>query len=190
MKKSVVFAVSALMATGAWANSTEPGFYIGGGFGLTESKLETSDISGLPTIDGARSLRVYGGYQFNRIVALEGGYTNYGELSPKGANDFKMTPSAFSLAANLGYSFDNGLRPFATLGLSRVSMEFKEGDQKQSDSATGFRYGLGLEYAPQMVEGLAMRLAYEADAFNVDLGDPRTYTFSVGSVYLGASYKF
>jgi opacity protein-like surface antigen len=191
MKKAVVLAVSALTATGAWANSTEPGFYIGGGFGLTESKLETSDISGLPTIDGARSLRVYGGYQFNRIVALEGGYTNYGELSPQGANDLKMTPSAFSLAANLGYSFDNGLRPFATLGLSRVNMDINDSGHKESDSATGFRYGLGLEYAPQMIEGLAVRVAYEADAFNVaNIDNGNTVTFSAGSVYLGASYKF
>ncbi|WP_353499587.1 porin family protein [Vibrio chaetopteri] len=190
MKKAVVLAVSALMATGAWANSTESGFYIGGGYGLTESKLENQDVSAFPTIDGERSLRVYGGYQFNRIVALEGGYTNYGDLSHQSLQGVKINPTAFSLAANLGYSFDNGLRPFATLGLSRVNMDVKYNGQKESDSATGFRYGLGLEYAPQMVEGLAMRLAYEADAFNVDIGDPKTYTFSVGSVYLGASYKF
>lgn len=189
MKKAVVLAVSALMATGAWANSTEPGFYIGGGFGLTESKLDNKDMSQFPTIDGARSLRVYGGYQFNRIVSLEGGYTNYGELSHQAMPSAKVTPSAFSLAANLGYSFDNGLRPFATLGLSHVNMELKDGSQKESDSATGFRYGLGLEYAPQMVEGLAMRVAYEADAFNVDMGGS-TDTFAVGSLYLGASYKF
>ncbi len=192
MKKTVAIAISALMATSAWANSVEPGFYVGGGFGLTESKLENQDMSAFPTLDGSRSLRVYGGYQFNRIVSLEGGYTNYGDLSHamlQGANA-KVTPSAFSVAANLGYSFDNGLRPFATLGLSHVNVDLKANGQSESDSASGFRYGLGLEYAPQMIDGLAVRVAYEADAFKVDMGGSSTDTFSVGSLYLGASYKF
>ncbi|GAL17830.1 outer membrane protein [Vibrio maritimus] len=102
----------------------------------------------------------------------------------------ELTPSALSLAANLGYSFDSGLRPFVTLGLSHVNVDGKTGGQSGSDSASGFRYGLGLEYAPQMIEGLAVRVAYEADAFKVDLDGARTDTFSVGSLYLGASYKF
>ncbi|GAL31973.1 outer membrane protein [Vibrio maritimus] len=190
MKKAVVFAVSALVATGASANSTETGFYIGGGYGLTESKLSSRDVSPAPTIDGARSMRVYGGYQFNRVISLEGGYTNYGDLSHELLEEVKIKPSAFSLAANLGYSFDNGLRPFATLGLSRVNMEFKAMGESVDRSATGFRYGLGLEYAPQMVEGLAMRVAYEADAFDASLDGPETYKLSVSSLYLGASYKF
>lgn len=190
MKKAVVIAVSALMASGAMANSTEPGFYLGGGFGLTDSKLENLDNSAMPKISGSRSYRLYGGYQFNRIVSLEGGYTNYGKFSDKIFQGAELTPSAFSLAANLGYSFDNGLRPFATLGLSRVAIDGEYKGYSDSTSATGFRYGLGLEYAPQMVQGLAVRLAYEADAFKLEESGVRTDTISVGSLYLGASYKF
>ncbi|MCG9658463.1 MULTISPECIES: porin family protein [Vibrio] len=190
MKKAVALILTGLFATSAFAGATDSGFYVGGGFGLMESKLENQDKSIFPTFDGERSWRIYGGYAFNRIVSLEGGYTNYGSLSNSDLKGLKITPSAASLAANLGYTFDNGIRPFATVGLSRVNAEAKYSNHSKSDSATGFRYGIGVEYMPAQIDGLGVRLAYEADAFNVDMGGFDTDTFTVGSLYLGASYKF
>ncbi|MGR5456944.1 outer membrane beta-barrel protein, partial [Vibrio alfacsensis] len=81
MKKAVALILTGLFATSAFAGATDSGFYVGGGFGLMESKLENQDKSIFPTFDGERSWRIYGGYAFNRIVSLEGGYTNYGSLS-------------------------------------------------------------------------------------------------------------
>ena len=190
MKKAIALALCTVFASSAYAGATDPGFYIGGGFGLTESKMENLDESRAPTLDGERALKVYGGYQFNRIVAVEAGYTNYGKLGYSSEPDFSATPSALSVAANLGYTFDNGIRPFATVGLSHVSMKFSDSSTSDTDSATGFRYGVGVEYSPQMVDGLAMRLAYEVDAFNVEVSRNNTDVYAVGGLYLGASYKF
>ncbi|MCL9773907.1 porin family protein [Vibrio methylphosphonaticus] len=191
MKKAIALALCTVFASSTYAAATDPGFYIGGGFGLTESKMDNLDESSFPTFDGERALKVYGGYQFNRIVAVEAGYTNYGKFTHPAAPGLSATPTAISVAANLGYTFDNGIRPFATVGLSHVNMEFKLNSDSEKDSATGFRYGVGVEYAPKMIDGLAMRLAYEADAFGVqDPSSTVTNTFAVGGLYLGASYKF
>ncbi|OIN28945.1 porin family protein [Vibrio barjaei] len=192
MKKAVALVLTGLFATSAFAGATDSGFYVGGGFGLMESKLENKDRSYAPTFDGERSWRIYGGYAFNRIVSLEGGYTNYGALTSdsKFTKGVEITPTALSLAANLGYTFDNGIRPFATVGLSRVSAELKANGHSEDDSATGFRYGVGVEYMPAQIDGLGLRLAYEADAFNVDMAGVDTDTYNIGSLYLGASYKF
>ncbi|MBY6196129.1 porin family protein [Vibrio hangzhouensis] len=191
MKKAVALALTTLFASSAFAGATDPGFYVGGGFGLTESKLDNLDYTFLPSLKGDRAFKVYGGYQFNRIVALEGGYTKYGKFSDSHLNGYSWNPSALSLAANLGYTFDIGLRPFATLGLSYLGLNEEGYKAFENDSGTAFRYGLGLEYAPQQIDGLAVRMAYEADAFSIQ--EPingTSTTFSVGSFYLGASYKF
>lgn len=190
MKKAVALALCTAFASSAYAGATDSGVYIGGGFGLTESKMENVDESRFPTLDGERAFKVYGGYQFNRIVAIEAGYTHYGKLGTSSDTDASASPTSLSLAANLGYTFDIGLRPFATIGLSRVGMELKDNGQAKDDWATGLRYGVGVEYSPQMIDGLAMRLAYEMDAFNVEVAPDNTDVFTVGGLYLGASYKF
>ncbi|MCG9663071.1 porin family protein [Vibrio mediterranei] len=189
MKKAVALALTALFATSAFAGAADPGFYVGGGYGLVKSKLKNLDNDSSESLDAGHSLRVYGGYAFNRIVSLEGSYTKYGKTDLN--QQYSWDPSALALTANLGYTFDSGFRPFATVGLSYLDLNESGAKVFSSDSGTAFRYGIGVEYMPAQVEGLGIRLAYEADAFRIESARGNdSDTINAGSLYLGASYKF
>lgn len=169
------------------ANQDVSGFYIGAGVGSTHVNLSSNSHSYTPSTDGS-SLKLIGGYQFNRIVAIETQYTSYGEV--KLSSNYKWEPKTISLAANLGYTFNNGLRPFAIIGLS--SLDLDQNIKALDDgSATALRFGAGLEYTPAALSGVSFRAGYEGDAFiieqNVGFND---IDVVVGSVYVAASYKF
>ncbi|MCW1890338.1 porin family protein [Vibrio chagasii] len=59
---------------------------------------------------------LYGGYQFNRIVGIELGYTDYADYESYGTKVF--SPTSLSVTANLGYTFDSSIRPFVLAGLN------------------------------------------------------------------------
>jgi len=99
------------------------------------------------------------------------------------------SPSAVSLAANLGYNFPNGLRPFGTIGLS--SLKLDQTTRDIDDSRTAFHFGTGLEYTPAALMGVSFRVGYEGDAFTIDNGFGISDTsVLIGSVYVAGSYKF
>ncbi|MBF4432626.1 porin family protein, partial [Vibrio anguillarum] len=48
-----------------------------------------------------------------------------------------------------------------------------------------------LEYSPLMLNGFSMRAAYEVDGYELqDQNSGKTYDQSIGSFYLGTTYKF
>ena len=188
MKKAVILLAAFSAFAGAQEQAVEKdvsGFYLGGGFGTTTydddaafSTLETNDST----------FKLIGGYQFNRIVGVEAQYTKYSDVTAPGESG-AIEPSAISIAANLGYTFDSGWRPFGTVGLTQLSFDT---NGYGSDDETALRLGAGVEYTPASLEHLNFRVAYEVDTFNVDTGI-RYYddiTVQLGSFYAGATYKF
>ncbi|MDN3611815.1 porin family protein [Vibrio ostreicida] len=212
MKKLIL--ATLLFSPLTFAQSYE-GFYVGGGLGSTTfsddgyyNDVDTT-LSGYgyetktsSETDGL-SYRLIGGYQFNRIIAVEAQYTKYGsvkantKLNNTTIGTSESDYSSFTVAANLGYTFDNGIRPFVTAGLGSISVDQTNHSNSTSasnnfsfsDSATALRVGAGMEYSPEMFKGGAVRLAYEVDHFGLDTGG-KTYTQSIGSFYLGGTYKF
>lgn len=178
-----------LLTTSVQANQDVSGFYIGAGVGSTHAEVENNWGSSSVDTDGS-TLKFIGGYQFNRIVAIEAQYTSYGKVSDAAALN-SWDPTTISLAANLGYTFENGLRPFAVIGLSSLDLDEKVKTIDDS-SATALHFGAGLEYTPAALSGVSFRAGYEGDAFTVE--DRYRYTSDVdvliGSVYVAASYKF
>ena len=197
MKKSML--LLALMSACSYANAATndvSGVYLGGGFGTTN--FDDDAGFGLADIDDSDStFKLIGGYQFNRIVAVEMQYTNYGDVKYSTLLDAKKGTvgySSITLAANVGYTFDSGWRPFAIAGLGSIDQSYKgEGlGLKANDNGTTFHFGAGVEYAPKKLEGLAFRIAYEGDLFVVDSGTPiiDDYAMTIGTLYAGATYKF
>lgn len=197
MKKSIL--LLALLSACSYANAAAndvSGVYLGGGFGTTDfdddAGFDLADID-----DSDSTFKLIGGYQFNRIVAVEMQYTNYGDIKYSYPNAKKGTVgySSITLAANVGYTFDSGWRPFAIAGLGSIDQSYKgEGlGLKANDNGTAFHFGAGVEYAPKKLEGLAFRVAYEGDLFVVDSGPANNfddYAMTIGTLYAGATYKF
>ncbi len=172
------------------------GFYVGAGVGTTDfhddrkSFLKNNHTVGYSNDGGAESYKIIDGYQFNRIISLEAQYTAYGDVKyTLETNGIKATGKtkheSFSLAANLGYTFDNGLRPFATVGFGQISLK----DSMIKDDGGLIRLGAGLEYQVKQVPGLGIRAAYEADFYTLETA-VKDFDQSVGSWYLGTTYKF
>jgi len=187
---TVLGALTAIaLSVNVQANEDVSGFYIGGGVGTTHANFSTDSLSYTASTDGS-SLKIIGGYQFNRIVAIEAQYTKYGDI--KSGTAYKWEPTTVSVAANLGYTFNNGLRPFATIGLSSLDLGENMASTLDDSNATALRFGAGLEYTPAALAGVSFRAGYEGDAFVIENNYVNYSDVDVilGSVYVAATYKF
>lgn len=172
------------------ANQDFSGFYLGAGVGSTDANFSTDYVSYSPSTDGS-TVKLIGGYQFNRIVAIEAQYTSYGKVELTSQDSWDA--DTISLAANLGYTFNNGLRPFATIGLSSLDLNQKINTQAallDDGNSTALRFGAGLEYTPAALAGVSFRAGYEGDAFIIEENLHSDTNVIIGSLYVAASYKF
>ncbi|MFA0056456.1 porin family protein [Vibrio echinoideorum] len=189
MKKSALaLGLIGLVSLPTFAAGTDGGAYVGGGL----SVYQGSDTDGAPSLDSSgMGYNLYGGYQFNRIVGVELGYNDYADY--KNSTD-KLSPTSISVSANLGYTFDNTIRPFVLAGLSSVDLNANSAAGYDDDSGTGFHFGV--EYTP--VEHLTLRLISQADAvsvedsykFNGSTLSTDDHTLAFNSVSFGGSYDF
>ena len=108
---------------------------------------QDSDTDGGGNLDAeSMGYSLYGGYQFNRIVGIELGYTDYADYESSGIKVF--SPTSLSVAANLGYTFDKSIRPFVLAGISYVNLNANSAGKFEDDSGAVFRFGVGVEYTP------------------------------------------
>jgi len=200
------------------ATAKAEGFYIGVGGGFTydvalvslgnfDDTTDTHSYTTNSTSDTGGGYIVYTGYQINKIIAVEAAYTDYGNFSDKVTRRFPLPsitvnshPRSFSVYANAGYTFANGLRPFGQLGLGYLNVN---GDAEAKrldfiDEGVSLRFGLGGEYAPAKLNGIGFRVAYISDLamdFNYNAySENKTATTTMmsisGMLYIGAQYKF
>lgn len=166
------------------------GYYIGGGIGNPSGELDSMEDIELKD----NSYHVIAGYQEGRIFALEFQYVKYG----KDAYNF-FNPSSFSVSTNMGYTFDNGIRPFAVLGLGVTDVNIPSiSGTVIADADVSYHYGVGIEFAPKQLNGMTFRLAHEADFVNIEenvyigFGSWQTnlYDVDLSSTYAALVYKF
>ncbi len=160
-------------------------------FTFEASELEDSDSGNL----------LYAGYQFNKIIAVEAAYTEYGNFSKIiFAKQYSQTPESLAVYANAGYTFLNGqLRPFGIGGLGYLNR-----NQSRAYDRLGFKgefvtlhLGFGIDYYPTVLRGLGFRLSFSDDMY---VESDYTYTGSTTETdslwqnyslfYAGVQYKF
>lgn len=223
MKKSFItvglgtlLLTTSLMAEEVKSASTKSdGFYLGAGGGVTfnlsmlsvgDYQDDTSTYRTSSLSDSDAGYIVYGGYQFNKIIAVEAAYTDYGSFSDSAVSKiggeevtFKSDPNSVAVYANAGYTFENGLRPFGQIGLGYLTVNGSNSTKNIGiDDSVSMRFGLGLEYAPVNFSGFGLRVAY-IDELTMDGSyesddngkDTSTLMMNVyGMLYVGAQYKF
>ncbi|MET0356144.1 MAG: OmpA family protein [Cellvibrio sp.] len=185
----------------------EDGWYIGGNIGQSRARLDEQKIANdvIPpsfantyldhnTIDGGYKL--YGGYDFNRYISLEGGYFDLGDFQfnhttiPAGLLKTNMQVRGINLDVVGHLPLSEKLSAFARLGVNyALTQDTFTGTGaanvlggKLSDRDTFPKAGVGLQY--KFNDAWALRIESEryrisnaiTDHNNIDL-------FSIGVVY-------
>ncbi len=81
-KAAALAALAMLFATSAWAQ--DAGIYLGASIGQSRAKDFCDGSGGFSCDDKDTAWKVFAGYQFNRHLAAEVGYTDLGEVGASG----------------------------------------------------------------------------------------------------------
>jgi len=207
LKKSLIaLLIASLSVSSVLASESGTYFGFGGGWSGYKAKFtdsdyyivedETSGTSETKSYDESdKGYKIYGGYQFNKIIGVEASFTDYGTLS---SDNYTQKPQSLAVYANAGYNFLNGqLRPFGVLGVGYLKTH-QSRDILDDDFVT-LHAGGGVEYYPAVLKGMGFRAAVEGD-FNSSseraVDESGNYYSSERFwqrhvlLYLGVQYKF
>ena len=206
---TVAVAVFAAITTSASpsAMAQDLGWYGGANIGRSAANIDDARITsglaagGLGTAsisdrDRSTGFKLYGGYQFHRNFALEGGYFDLGKFGytantiPTGTLDGTIKLKGFNLDAvgilpitdrfsalgRVGLNYAQARDSFTGTGAVNVT------NPNPSKSGTNYKLGVGLQYA--FTEALGMRAEVERYRVNDAVGNKgHVDLFSVGLVY-------
>ena len=198
--------VLAVVAT-PYAMADDAGWYVGASGGRTRAKIDDVRInngllasgftsSTISDDDRASGFKAFGGYQFNRNFALEGGYFDLGKFGYS-----VVTVPAGTLNGDIrlkGLNLDTvGILPLTDklLLLGRVGINYAQArdhfsgtgavnvlDPSPSKRQANVKFGVGMQYA--FNDALAMRVEAERYRINDAVGNRGDVDlFSVGLVY-------
>jgi OOP family OmpA-OmpF porin len=206
--RTLALAVIAVLASSA-AMAAEQGWYVGGNVGQSKAKIDDDRIissllgAGITTTSIAEDetdlgYKLFGGYQFNKYLALEGGYFDLGkfgftattvpagslsgELKVKGLNfdivGFVPMTEKLSAFARAGVNYAETNATFGGTGAVNVL------DPRRSKSDGNYKFGLGLQY--DFNPSFAMRAEVERYRINDAVGN--NGDIDLGS--LGVLFRF
>jgi OOP family OmpA-OmpF porin len=151
-------ALAALMLCAlAGTASADEGFYVGGGAGqafVDEGMYDDEDLT----------LSLFGGYQFNRHVAVEGGYIDLGEIEPE-AGGAALEADTFHLTAVGTLPLTEAFSLYGKAGLHRWDADTSLALINGEDSGTDPTYGIGAQYR------VSKRFALRADVSRFEMED-------------------
>jgi hypothetical protein len=189
MKRTAMLGLLALVSLSAQADVDEPVFRVGAAatFGNFQGKDVIEPSLGDKFIDdSAVGVKLYGQYQFNKWLGVEGAYHN--------SNKFEDTSSSESLPGTLELTFSGfsaqallfipipaeGLSAYVKYGFYDFDDDLGvDGSSLSSSSETGAVYGGGAVI--DIGDNLAIRA--DLDVFDANVGD-------LLSVNLGLQYSF
>lgn len=216
MKKVVVMFVSAAalatvgmaaasnsMAASDNSNSSNDsaGIFVSGNLGYSNAAYKKADFSPTPVSlkTGGFAWNANVGYQFNRYIAIEGGYTQFADVKASmndgvqfsdtlalgafGVNVKGMLPIAndrFDLFAKLGAMDMNEEETLAGSGLSR---KIRVGSSWTPDLGIGAAYNVNKHIALSLQDVYTLKTSFTKDQVKTSIP-------STNSILAGVSYKF
>ena len=193
----------------AYAVADDSGWYVGANVGESLAKIDDSRIANALLSEGFAvtsitddahhvGFKLFGGYQFSRYFAVEGGYFDLGKF---GFTANTLPPGALTgnLKVNGGNLDAVGILPFTDkfAAFARFGAQYPDArdhfagygaviveDPHRSDDALSYKFGFGLQYA--FTRTVAMRL--EAERYRID--DAVGNKGDIDLVSLGLLYRF
>jgi OOP family OmpA-OmpF porin len=208
IKASGMFGLMALAAaTTSVVKADDAGWYLGGNIGQSTADIDNDRItenlldSGFSEImidndDRDTGYKLFGGYQFNRNFALEGGYFDLGEFSysattmPAGTLDGQMELRGFNLDLVGFIPFSEKFSAFGRVGVNYAEAKDRFSgtgavnvlSPRAEERDTNLKLGAGVQYA--FTDALAMRVEAERYRINDAVGNKGDIDLvSVGLVY-------
>lgn len=133
---AMVGAAAMTLSAGAMAQQADTGWYAGASFGQ-------SDLD----IDKDTAWKIFGGYQLNRNLSVELGYTNLGEVS-EGVGPLRVSAEATAWEVIGVYKFPvaNQLSLYGLAGIAMTEVDVEFLGVSASDDSTELTFGFGAQY--------------------------------------------
>lgn len=201
--------VALVLVASAPALAQDSGWYAGFNVGKTKAKIDderiTSGIVGagftvtsINKNDDGTGFKVFGGYQFNKYFAFEGGYFDLGKLGydaatlPLGTLSGEIKVKGFNFDAVLSLPFTEKFSAFGRVGVTHA--EAKDSftgtgavvvlNPAPSERATNVKVGAGLQY--DFTRSFGMRAEVERYRINDAVGNKG----DIDLVSLGMLFRF
>jgi len=132
-------AVTTLLICGITSTSyASPGVYFG--VGLGQSKLNETGF------DDDKGKKLFAGYQFNRYIAVEGGYTDFGSFSSSSINTMSEL-KGIEATVLASYPIGSRFSVFGRLGMWKWDYDTEAGGSAiQSESGSDVVHGAGVDF--------------------------------------------
>jgi OOP family OmpA-OmpF porin len=175
LKKALaILGLASTMMVAGPAFAQDQGWYIGATLGQSKAKDGCTDVIG-SCDDKDSAWRILGGYQFNKNLAVELGYTDLGEVSgdEPGFGPFSVETTVFELVAVGSWPFANNFAAYGKLGMYRGDPDASGGGFSLSESNTDMTYGVGLRLRSARGPFLRIELGWggEGTQVHVVFGD-------------------
>jgi opacity protein-like surface antigen len=159
--------------------AADPAFYLGGGVGLYNIKIDSNNYLSSNFEDSAAVWRAFGGYQLNKYLGLQADYVWYGttqdQIPQNSSYNVKVNGDAWEAAVRLSYPFGEHFEVFSRVGWNWYNVDAKPQYVKgQSDSNDDMLYSGGMVF--KFTPALSMSAEYEV--IDVSQGDLNTATLS------------
>ena len=146
---------------GDWAGINFDGWYAGLGIGQSHYlDFDATSVSGR-----SEAWKTYVGYQFNKYLALEGGYTNLNDMTAfTGSTRTNVATDAWGLGAVLSYPVTDKFALTAKVGTAYMLAKIKEKTGsalavRSGDDGYEPNYGVGVRYA--VLDNVDLRAEWE-----------------------------
>jgi len=183
-----VVGVASAMIMAAPALAQDQGFYAGLTLGQSKQKDACDGVSALGAScdDKDTAWRILGGYQFNKHLAVELGYTDVGEVSASGAFTASIEAKIWELVAVGSWPFTPNFSAYGKLGMYRGDTDFNTNNpafSSESESNNDLTYGLGVRW--DFTKNLGVRAEYQIykDVGGGNIGEGDVDVISVGVIW-------